>query len=278
MMSNLTKSKLPITAIVLTLNEQSHIADCVQSLGFCDQVLVVDTGSHDATCSIARQSGAEVLQIDWRGYTECRNQALVHARHEWVLSIDADERVSTELEAELTRLLSGAGALEDAYTMPRKTIHFGRWIRYGGWYPNRLVRFFRKSQGAWRGDQIHEKWQTRGAQGSLKGDILHYSFADFSDQIARNNLYSTLGARKLARQGTKFTFVGLVVKTFSKFIETYFIKRGFLDGYPGFFISVSAAYSVFLKWAKLWELERVTGESESGRLLRNQDHEQIPQS
>lgn len=262
---------------MLTLNEQAHIVDCIRSLSFCEQILVIDSGSTDATSSLAEQNGAEVVRLQWAGYTDTRNQALKHAKQDWILSIDADERVSGELLAELQGLLAGSGGVTvDAYTMPRKTIHFGRWIRHGGWYPNRLVRFFRKSQGAWQGDQLHEKWVTRGECGALGGDILHYSFADFADQVARNNLYSTLGARKLLRQGSKFTFYKLVVKTISKFVETYFLKRGFLDGYPGLFISVSAAYSVFLKWAKLWELQRVEGSVKKAVLREN--HEQIPQS
>jgi glycosyltransferase involved in cell wall biosynthesis len=255
------QSQLSITAIVLTLNEQSHIVECLRSLSFCNQILVVDSGSRDATCQLARQNGAEVLELQWEGFAAQRNKALAHASNDWILSIDADERVTPELEAELEQLFTSRVERASAYTMPRKTIHFGRWIRHGGWYPNRLVRLFRKSQGSWEGGELHEKWETSGKVGALGGDILHFSFSDFSDQVERNNLYSTLGAQKLMRQGRKFTFAKLVAKTLSKFIETYFLKRGFLDGYPGLFISVSAAYSVFLKWAKLWELERVPVES-----------------
>jgi glycosyltransferase involved in cell wall biosynthesis len=246
-----------LAGVVITRNEQDNIARCLESLAFCDEIIVVDAESTDATREIAARFTAHVHNRPWTGYASQRNAAASLTDCDWVLSVDADEVVSDELRLEIQARLPHAerrGTV--AFTVPRRTIHMGRWIRHGGWYPNRLVRLFRKSRGAWVGEEIHEYWRADGAVEALAGDLVHYSFTDLSDQVERNNRYSSLGAVKLHREGRHFSSLRLLTKTASKFIETYFLKRGFLDGYPGVIISVSAAYSVFLKWAKLWELER----------------------
>ncbi len=255
----LTAKPLPITAIVLTANEEKNLDRCLQSLAFCDELLVVDSGSTDRTPIIAQRYTNKVISLPWKGFTDTRNEALGHATHEWILSIDADEVVTPELAGELRQLFA-APRTHFAYSVPRKTIHFGRWIRHGGWYPNRLVRLFHQHHGTWKGGELHEFWACNDPVGELRSDLEHYSFSDLSDQVGRNNLYSSLGASKLKREGTRFSVVRLFTKPLSKFLETYVVKRGFLDGYPGFIISVSAAYSVFLKWAKLWEINHAKSE------------------
>jgi len=251
------QDRLPITAIVLTKNEQSRIEACLKSLRFCAEILVVDSDSTDATRAVATPYADKVLSLPWEGFTVSRNSALTHASQPWVLSVDADERVTDALAAEIRAAFSsGAVRSFSAFSIPRKTLHFGRWIRHGGWYPNRLVRLFEKSRGRWEGGELHEFWQCDGAIGRLEQDLEHHSFRDLSDQVVRNDRYSSLGAQKLRREGGRFRAFRLFTKPLAKFLETYVVKRGFLDGYPGFIISVSAAYSVFLKWAKLWELER----------------------
>lgn len=244
---------MSLAAVIITRNEEADLERCLKSLAFCDEIVVVDAQSTDRTVEIARRYTDKVQVLPWLGFVEQRRQALKLATAEWVLSIDADEEVSPELRREILETVRQSAA--DAYSLPRKTIHFGRWIRHGGWYPNRLVRLFRKDRGEWRGGEVHEYWHTNGTQGELREDLVHYSFKSLSDQVARNNTYSSLGAKTLRARGKRFTFFRLSVKTFSKFLETYVLKLGFLDGYPGLIISVSAAYSVFLKWAKLWELE-----------------------
>ena len=176
------------------------------------------------------------------------------AETDWILSIDADEEATPELRSEILRVVSEPGD-RVAFSMPRKTLHSGRWIRYGGWYPNRNIRLFRKSSGRWVGNEVHERWEARGPVADLNSDLMHYSFFNLADQVERNNRYSSLSALQLRKSGKGFSTARQFLKTASKFFETYMLKRGFLDGYPGFIISVSAAYSVFLKWAKLWELE-----------------------
>lgn len=247
--------KLPICATVITFNEELNIERCLKSLHFCQEVIVVDSESNDRTVEIAKRFTDKVYIRKWDGYGFQKNYANAQTSLPWILSVDADEEATEALRLELGALFASGNPLAAAYTLPRKTIHFGRWIRYGGWYPNRLVRFFDKTRGLWSFDEIHEKWESSGNISELKSDLLHYSFLDFSDQIARNNHYSTLGARELQKRKVSFGVFKQLRKTFSKFVETYFLKLGFLDGYPGFIISVSAAYSVFVKWAKLWEIE-----------------------
>lgn len=216
---------------------------------------MVDSHSVDSTRDIARKFTSKVYERTWKGYAEQKNEAVSLSDCDWILSLDADEEVTPELRAEIETVLKEPGEAS-AFTVPRKTIHMGRWIRHGGWYPNRLVRLFNRKQGSWGGGDLHEAWETTGEVRHLRNDLVHYSFRDLADQVERNNIYSSLGAEKLQKAGRRFSAFRLLTKTATKFVETYFLKRGFLDGYPGFIISVSAAYSVFLKWAKLWELER----------------------
>ncbi len=245
---------MSIAAVVITRNEEANLERCLRSVSFCNEIIVVDAESTDRTREIAARYTDKIHVLSWRGFVQQRQAAVGFAQSEWVLSIDADEEIGEGLRQEIVSLLQSPNT-NDAYSIPRKTIHFGRWIRHGGWYPNRLVRLFRKDRGEWQGSEVHEYWHSNGLCGELRNDLIHYSFRNLSDQVARNNTYSSLGARGLKGKGVPFSFFRLATKTASKFLETYFLKLGFLDGYPGLIISVSAAYSVFLKWAKLWELE-----------------------
>lgn len=246
---------MKLSAVLITRNEESNIERCLASLGFCDEIIVVDANSEDRTRELAAKYTTQVITAAWKGYTEQRNYAASLAKNDWILSIDADEEVSPGLLQEIAALDFSTSPYS-AFLIPRKNIHLGRWIRYGGWYPNRLVRLFKKSAGNWIGEELHEKWDTQGQTGRLENPLVHYSFTGIADQVDRNNHYSTLGALRLKKEGRQFSLFKLITKTFSKFLETYILKAGFRDGYPGFIISVSAAYSVFLKWAKLWELEQ----------------------
>ncbi len=242
------------SAIVLTLNEEGSLGRCLESLAFCDEVWVIDSGSTDRTLEIAQKYGAKIQNVEWKGFIQTRNEALQLANGEWVLSVDADEVVSTELRTEILKVVDFNFA---AYSMPRRTLYSGRWIRYGGWYPNRIVRLFKRSEGKWVGESVHERWETTGKLGALTSDLIHYSFEGIGDQVERNNRYSTLAATGLQAKGVHSSWVKILFKPPIKFLETFFLKRGFKDGYPGFIIAVSAAYAVFLKWTKLWELEHV---------------------
>lgn len=243
-----------LAGVVITRNEEKNITRCLKSLGFCDEIIVVDAESTDLTREICSQTKAKFFTRPWTNYSDQKNHAVSLTTADWILSVDADEEVSVDLQQEILSCIQSSNF--SAYSIPRKTVHSGRWIRWGGWYPNRLVRLFRKAEGRWEGADVHEYWKTTGRVGAISSDLIHYSFDSIYDQIDRNNRYSSLGANALRKANEKFSLVKLLFKPLSKFVETYFLKLGFLDGYLGFMIAVSAAYSVFLKWAKLWELEK----------------------
>jgi glycosyltransferase involved in cell wall biosynthesis len=247
-------TQMLLSAVVITRNEEKQIARCLDSLSFCDEVIVVDSGSTDQTCQIAEKLKAKVFSRPWSGYASQKNYGNSLAQGKWILSVDADEEVSPQLREEIMEAVKADGV--HAYSIPRRTLHSGQWIKYGGWYPNRLTRLFQKEKSEWMEEEVHEFLRTEGITDQLSADILHYSFDSIADQAERNNHYSSLGAQALHRKGIRFSLTKLLIKPSLKFLETFVLKRGFLDGYRGYFIAVMAAHSVFLKWAKLWELER----------------------
>ncbi len=245
----------PISLVVITRNAEEHIARCLKSVPWAADIVVLDSGSTDATVSIAKNLGARVFKEEWRGFGPQKRRAVELAQNDWILSLDADEALSDPALAELQRLMSGPRS-HPAYALPRVSFHLGRWIWHGGWFPDWQIRLFDRRQANWSSDQIHEKVLSPSV-GRLSKPIQHWVFKDLADQVATNNRYSTLGAESLKSQGRAFWLFHLIVKPPVKFIETYLWKRGFLDGLPGLIIAVGAAYSVFLKWAKLWELNKL---------------------
>lgn len=260
----MSKSKFPVSLVIITLNEADGIARAIESASFCEDVVVLDSGSTDETTTIAKELGARVLIEEWRGYQAQKQRATDLAKHDWVLSLDGDEALSSDLREELMALLaswaqgeSNAHARVDGYRMPRLTWNLGRWIRHGGWHPDYQLRFFNRTRGKWGGGgHVHERIEAKKVE-TLKGSLLHYPFKSHSEQVATNNRYSGLGAEELYRKGVQFRVSLLVVKPISKFLETYIVKRGFSDGLPGFIIAVGAAYSIFLKYVKLWEIQKL---------------------
>ena len=246
----------PLSLTVITLNAEAHLARCLKSVPFATDVVVLDSGSTDRTVEVAKQLGARVFSEEWRGYGPQKQRASELAKHEWVLSLDSDEALSEQSAQELRELLA-AGLNGEAYAFPRLSFHMGRWIRHGGWYPDWQVRLFDRRRTGWSADKLHEK-VTAQEVSRLRHPIFHWVFKDLTDQVQANNRYSGLGAEQLAGKGRSFCLFHLLTKPWVKFFETYVWKRGFLDGLPGFIIAVGAAYSVFLKWAKLWELKRIS--------------------
>lgn len=259
----MSNSKFPISLVIITLNEQEGIARAIESASFCDDIVVLDSGSSDETCEIARNLGARVFLEEWRGFQLQKQRATELARNDWVLSLDGDEAVGSDLREELTALLEkwGNGTDQshykiDGYRFPRLSFNLGRWIRHGGWYPDLQLRLYNRTRAKWVGGQVHERVSAKKVE-RLNGNLLHYPFTDHSEQVATNNRYSGLGADALFTKGERFQKRKLFVKPFFKFIETYIFKRGFLDGLPGFIIAVGAAYSLFLKYVKLWEIQKI---------------------
>ena len=253
-----------IAATVITLNEEKDLPRCLESLRWVDEIVVVDTNSADRTQEIARSFGAKVINEKWRGYGAQKNFAMEQCKSDWVLNIDADEAVTPELrseiEAEITSNHPAAG-----YYVARKTFYLGRWIKFGGWYPNYVTRLCRRTEARWSEPQVHEHLQIKGEVRYLKNPLLHYTFSDIADQVTTNVRYARQGAEEMRKRGVKPSLFKLLFKPFGKFLETYVGKRGFLDGLPGFVISVNAAHSMFLKYAFLIESHRHGAQDPSHR-------------
>ena len=249
--------KLPLTLAIITLNEAHNIERCLRSALFADDIVVLDSGSTDKTCEIAQSLGARVFVEQWRGYGKQKARAVELAKHSWVLSLDADEALSDELASEIKELFSNKQNDDTdvgAYRIPRSSFHLGRWLRHGSWYPDYQNRLFNKERAQWTPKHVHEYIEC-DKMGVLKHNIKHWVFKDLADNVTTNNEYSGLGAQELKDKGKKFYLWKLCLRPPIKFIEIYFYKRGFLDGLAGFILAVGAAYTMFLKFAKLWEKE-----------------------
>jgi len=247
---------IKISVAIITFNEEKNIKRCIDSVkDFADEIVVVDSLSSDKTCEIATNLGAKVIDQKFLGHIAQKQLAVDNCTNNWILSLDADETCSIELQNELKKLLK-TDLKYDAYSMPRVSFHLNRWIRHGGWYPDRKIRLFNKQKAAWGGYNPHDKVIVNGSVGKLNNDLQHYVFKDLRHNIDTNNSYSSIMAEDLYKNGKKFSFFKLFFKPIGKFLEVYIYKKGFLDGMAGFIIAVGASYSMFLKFAKLWELEQ----------------------
>lgn len=248
---------LSLTVTIITLNEAAHIGAAIDSASFADEVLVVDSGSSDGTTDIARGKGARVATREWTGYVDQKNFAAEQASHDWIFSLDADERIPPALADEIRGILA-ADPPYHGYRIPRVAFHLGRWIRTTDFYPDYQTRLYDRRFARWRGRYVHESVTVDGPPGRLKNDLHHYSFRDLRDQIARINQYSTLSARQMYESGRRTGPVEIFVHPPAAFLRNYVLRRGFLDGTAGLTISLMNAWSVGLKFMKLWELQRAT--------------------
>jgi glycosyltransferase involved in cell wall biosynthesis len=244
----------PLTVTIITLNEAAHIGAAIDSAAFADEILVVDSGSSDETAGIARTRGARVLTRAWTGYVDQKNFAAGQASHDWILSLDADERIPAALAGEVRGVLAGEPPYH-GYRVPRVTFHLGRWIRTTDFYPDYQTRLYDRRFARWRGRYVHESVSVDGPSGRLKHDLEHYSFADLRDQIERINQYSTLAARQMYEAGRRTGPIEILVHPPAAFLRNYVLRKGFLDGSAGLTISLMNAWSVGLKFMKLWELQ-----------------------
>ncbi len=252
------QEKLPISAVVITKNEERNIEDCLHSVAFCAEIVVVDSFSDDRTVEIARRYTDRVEQRRWNGINEQREYAKGLASHEWVLDLDADERISPELAEEIARL-DLAAAMPDGYEMPRYAFYLGRWIKHGGWYPDRKMRLYRKAKGRFIDNDPHDTLEFSGTVGRLHGEIQHFTYPNgISDQLKQINTFSTARAELYRRHGRRSSLFQMLLRPVWKFVNTYFLRGGFLDGRAGLMISALSAYNVFATWAKLWELNSNT--------------------
>ena len=240
-----------LSVIVITKNEAHNIAACLQSVLFADQLVVLDSGSRDGTPDIARTIGAEVSENhDWQGFGVQKNRALGLARGDWVLSIDADERVTPALRAEIMRVLT-APAFE-AYSIPRLSSYCGQDMRYSGWYPDRVTRLFKRNTAHFSSELVHEKILTSCVVGQLTSPLLHESFTGFEAVLDKVNRYSSAGAQMLFARGKTASPGKAFVHGVWAFIRTYVLKRGFLDGRMGLILAISNAEGTYYRYLKLW--------------------------
>lgn len=250
--------QLPISLVVITKNEELKIDKCLSSVDFVSEKLIVDSGSIDRTTEIATSMGAKVIQKDWLGFGPQKQFASESAANDWILNLDADEVLSNEAKAEIISLFVEAGQLDEktVYLLPRKSFFLGKWIRFGGWYPDYQGRLYNRQHSGWLPVAIHEKVSGDRYQ-KMKFPILHQVFESISEQVQANNRYSSLLAAKDDQAGKKFSYLRLVVKPVVKFLECYLLKQGFRDGWQGLIISGNAAHSIFMRNAKLWEIQRL---------------------
>ena len=249
-------AKLSVT--VITLNEASNIEDCLASVAWADDVLVVDSGSTDGTPDLARAKGARVIVRGWPGYSAQKNFAAGEAQHDWILSVDADERISPELAAEIQATLVRDPA-EAGFRMPRVTWHLGRWIRTTDWYPDYQLRLYHRSRANWPARRVHESVSANnGTVSQLRGELQHFAYRDVGHHFETMDRYTTLAAEDMRMQGRRAGIFDLTMHPWAAFMRNYFLRRGFMDGMAGFVISIMNAYYVFLKFAKLWAAQSAT--------------------
>lgn len=243
-----------LSACIITRNEAGRIGACIEALSFCDEVLVVDSHSTDATREIAAGLGARVIERDWPGYRSQKQFATDAATHDWVLSVDADERVTAELHDEIEGMRAYAFAGAAGYSIPRLTEYFGRFLRHGNSWPDRQVRLFDRRRARWAGYEVHEKVEVDGAVSELRAPLEHRAYRDFDDHLARLDRYAALMAAQMHAAGRRGGVAQVLVNPPWRFIRGMVFKAGFLDGWRGLLFHFAEAGYVRRKYLRLWAL------------------------
>jgi glycosyltransferase involved in cell wall biosynthesis len=243
-----------VSAVLITLNEEARIRKALDSVAFCDEILVMDAGSSDRTREIAAAMGTHVVvNTPWPGFVAQRNLAVSIARNEWILALDSDESVTDSLREEILRMAE-RGFDRAGYRIPRVAYYLGRFIRGTDWYPDPQLRLFDRRQGRWRGDRVHESVFVDGPVGQLRHEIEHYPYSNIADHLRRIERYTALWAEGAAEAGRRARIVDLLVSPAWSFIRNYALRGGFRLGVVGLIVSMLNAHYSFLKLAKLWEL------------------------
>lgn len=253
-----------LSVTIITRNEQDNLARALESVRWADEILVVDCGSTDETVAIARAFGARVSTRDWPGYVAQKNHAADLASHDWILSLDADECVSEALGDEIRTLLNEEPAAA-GYRIPRVSFYLGRWIRTTTWYPDHQLRLYDRRRGRWHGRHVHEGVKVEGEPGVLTGELEHYSYGSISEHLERMNLYAGLAARGLHEDGGMASIGRLALAPPLAFVTNYVLRGGYRDGRAGFIVSALNSFYVFLKFARLWELQQGAGDARDNR-------------
>jgi glycosyltransferase involved in cell wall biosynthesis len=240
-----------LSVTVITKDEGAHIDACLESVAWADERLVIDCGSRDDTVARAQQAGARVIEKDWPGYAAQKNIAAAEASHDWILSLDADERVTQALAEEIRQRLSSPPE-QAGFRMPRVTFHLGRWIRTTDWYPDPQLRLYDRRRARWQARRVHESVTADGAVGSLTEDLQHFAYRDIAHHVQTMDRYTTLAADDMFDTGRRASVLDLIAHPPAAFLRNYLLRRGVMDGSAGLIISAMNAHYVFLKFAKLW--------------------------
>lgn len=243
----------PVSAAIVALNEAAGIARTLHSLSFADEILVIDSGSTDATCDIAASLGARVIQEPWRGYAGQKNFAAQSATNDWIISLDADEEFNPSAQAAIRKWKQSEPDVA-GYRFARRARYLGKWIRHSGWYPDYKVRLFDRRRGAWKGEYVHESVAVSGPVCALPGEILHYTCDSLEDHLKRIEAYADLAARQMMAEGASPNAARRMLTPYWEFLRTYIFRLGVLDGAQGFWIAKMAGHYVRrrnAKWAML---------------------------
>jgi glycosyltransferase involved in cell wall biosynthesis len=249
-------STTPLSVIVITHNEERHIDACLESVAWANDIVVLDSESTDRTVPLASARTPKVHVLPWMGYARMKQAALAFTVNEWVLWLDADERVGAELAAEIRSVLAAPPGETAGYEVARRAFFIGKWIRHCGWYPGYVVRLFRKSRGSFNDARVHEGLALTGPSSRLRNDLLHFTDETLYHYFDKFNRYTTLAAEEILTRGGSFSLYDLLVRPPFLFMKMYFLKGGFLDGVHGLVLSLASAAYVFCKYAKCWDLAR----------------------
>lgn len=244
--------KLSVT--IITKNEEKNIKRCLDSVSWADEIVVVDSGSTDRTLEICRQQNCRIIETKWLGFGPTKKLAVDSASFQWIFSIDADEEMTSQLRDRVKTILQNPDA--DGYRIKRDSFYLDRIIKHCGWDRDYPLRLFNKNRGNFNDKIIHESVRINGTVNRIKEPLRHYTYPSFESHIQRMNRYSSLGAEKAQKDGKKATMVGAIFRGSFKFLKMYFLQRGFLDGKLGFILSWNSAFGVYLKYLKLWEMNR----------------------
>lgn len=250
------QEKLPISVYVLTYNSMRTIEKCLRSLWWAEELVIVDSFSTDGTLDICKRYTEKIYQAPWKGFKTQYQYAADLTTKEWIMVVDSDEEIPSNLVEEIRRELAIGKEKIDGFYINRKTYYLGKWINYGGWYPDGKIRLYRKSKGRWEGDDPHPTVVVKGRVKILRNHYLHYTYKDISDHIQTIDRYTKMAAQAMLKKGKRFSVLNLLFNPLFRFIKEYIIKQGFRDGIPGLIIIVSTMFYVFMKYAKLWEITR----------------------
>ena len=244
---------IPVSVVIVTLNEERNIEDALKSAADFDEIIVVDSFSTDKTVEICKRYTDKFYQHEWSGYAKQKQRAVDYAVSPWVLILDADERITAELRDEIAEAIERPD--NAGFSVPRMNFFLGTWIRHSGWWPDYTLRLFRKDMGAIEDREVHERVVVKGSVGKLKSCLEHYTYRTISDYIRKMDIYATLAAREIRKKSGRPGIVAILIKPCITFLKMYILRLGFLDGMHGMLLAVLYGYYTFLKYARAWEPE-----------------------